>query len=215
NKAVLSQSTPLGELAGNVQPSIDLKSDTPVADTINRAIHTRRLQLFERLAERIGKLPSGAWNVAPDNVIVLPIVQSGRAEPYGILTIGLNPFRLLDEKYSGFFTLVGDQVATSFAEVFALEQERKRAEALAELDKAKTTFFSNISHEFRTPLTLLLGPIEEVLRDGGISREMEAKMELAYRNALRMQKLVNTLATAVLVRMHHRSRKHTTIIRKN
>jgi signal transduction histidine kinase len=38
---------------------------------------------------------------------------------------------------------------------------------LAELDRAKTTFFSNVSHELRTPLTLILGPLEDELRERG------------------------------------------------
>jgi signal transduction histidine kinase len=193
NKAVLRDSTPLGESAASVPVAIDLLSENPISNTLNKAIRSRKLQVFEQLSERVGKLPSGAWDQSPDQAIILPIVQTGSAEPYGVLTIGMNPFRLLDEKYSSFFSLVADQVATSFGDVFALEQERKRAEALAELDKAKTTFFSNISHEFRTPLTLLLGPIEEVMRDTQTPNGIVSKMELAYRNALRMQKLVNTL----------------------
>src|SRR5207248_1973094 len=65
--------------------------------------------------------------------------------------------------------------------------------ALAEIDRAKTAFFSNISHEFRTPLTLMLGPLQDALADaatGGVTREY---LEVAQRNALRLLKLVNSL----------------------
>ncbi|AFZ31248.1 multi-sensor signal transduction histidine kinase [Gloeocapsa sp. PCC 7428] len=77
----------------------------------------------------------------------------------------------------------------------AREQEHQRAETLAELDRAKTLFFSNVSHEFRTPLTLLLAPLQDALSDRThpllpIHRE---RLELAQRNSLRLLKLVNTL----------------------
>ena len=66
-------------------------------------------------------------------------------------------------------------------------------EALAEIDRAKIAFFSNVSHEFRTPLTLMLGPLEDLLSQNTLSTADRERLELAYRNALRQLKLVNTL----------------------
>jgi PAS domain S-box-containing protein len=76
-----------------------------------------------------------------------------------------------------------------------LEAERRRAEALAEIDRGKTLFFSNISHEFRTPLTLMLGSLEEMKREAAaaVPPPYYDRMDLVHRNGLRLLKLVNTL----------------------
>ncbi|HZY79556.1 MAG TPA: ATP-binding protein [Cyclobacteriaceae bacterium] len=192
-KAKLALSTDLSSSPGIISAEIDLEADHEIAQTLQRAVSTRQAQVFENLTKKIGALPKGAWPVGPEKVIVLPIGSTAVSEPYGLLIVGLNPYRLLDDKYRSFFSLVADQVANSFSSVHALAQERKRSEALAELDKAKTTFFSNISHEFRTPLTLLLAPVEDAMGDPKLDEENKARMSVAYRNALRMQKLVNTL----------------------
>jgi PAS domain S-box-containing protein len=71
-----------------------------------------------------------------------------------------------------------------------VEADKQRAEMLAELDRAKTTFFTNVSHELRTPLTLILGPLEDELRERGGGSD---RLELAHRNSLRLLKLVNSL----------------------
>ncbi len=77
----------------------------------------------------------------------------------------------------------------------AREEERQRAEALAELDRAKTLFFSNVSHEFRTPLTLLLAPVQDALSDSAnpLPPAQRERLKLVHRNSLRLLKLVNTL----------------------
>jgi PAS domain S-box-containing protein len=113
----------------------------------------------------------------------------------GNLIVGLNPRRPFDDLYRSFVTLVADQIAAAVANARAYEDERKRSEALAEIDRAKTAFFSNVSHEFRTPLTLMLGPLEDLLAGahGPLSSGAGAAVSLAHRNSLRLLKLVNSL----------------------
>jgi signal transduction histidine kinase len=61
------------------------------------------------------------------------------------------------------------------------------------LDQVKTQFFANVSHEFRTPLTLILGPLEELLEQPALTGAQKSQLETVHRNALRLLKLVNTL----------------------
>ncbi len=77
----------------------------------------------------------------------------------------------------------------------AMNELRDANGRLAELDAAKTEFFSNISHEFRTPLTLMLGPLEDALaeNDGVEDAALRQRLETVHRNALRLLRLVNSL----------------------
>lgn len=193
DKATLSGNTDLGSSAHMVPSTINLQENNDLAEVARQAVQTREIQLLREVHKSLGVLPKGAWEISSDKAIVLPIVQASSRDAFGFLIIGFNPYRLPDEKYSSFFRLVADQVATSFADVHVLEEERKRAESLAEIDRAKTIFFSNISHEFRTPLTLMLSPVEDALNDPRTIPDNKLRMEVVYRNGLRMQKLVNTL----------------------
>lgn len=75
---------------------------------------------------------------------------------------------------------------------FAIEQERQEAQRMHELDLMKMKFFTNVSHEFRTPLTLILTPVEKLLRTTEDPTQHK-QFELIYRNARRLLNLVNQL----------------------
>jgi signal transduction histidine kinase len=145
--------------------------------------------------DALGILPQGTWDRSPQQVVVLPIAPSGKTGRSGVLVAGLNPYRLYNDGYQGFLGLVAGQIAAAIANAQAYEEERRRAEALAELDRAKTTFFSNVSHEFRTPLTLMLGPLEELLgrQEAEDYSDHRSLVQVAHRNGLRLLKLVNSL----------------------
>ncbi|MFJ2740562.1 SpoIIE family protein phosphatase [Streptomyces sp. NPDC087440] len=138
-------------------------------------------------------LPAGVWPQPPQQALVTPLLQQGGA-PYGFLVAALNRYRPLDGDYRAFVELVAGHVAAGIAGARSYQAQQRRAEELAELDRAKTTFFSNISHEFRTPLTLIMGPVEE-LRGQLAQAEPQVREELdaVHRNGLRLSKLVNTL----------------------
>jgi PAS domain S-box-containing protein len=138
-------------------------------------------------------LPTGAWHEPPTQGLVVPLSPQG-GPPLGFLVAALNRHRMFDDGYRGFVELVAAHIAAGVGGARSYRAQQQRAESLAELDRAKTTFFSNISHEFRTPLTLILGPVQELLgRTAGVDPQAHGELELIQRNGLRLAKLVNTL----------------------
>jgi PAS domain S-box-containing protein len=126
--------------------------------------------------------------------VVLPMELSGTGRPAGFVVAGLNPLLAQSASYTRFHTLLASSISQGVTAAALFEQERRRAEALAELDRAKTAFFSNVSHELRTPLTLMLAPAEDALSSGETLSILEReRWSLVHRNALRLSKLVNTL----------------------
>ncbi|MHA7634648.1 ATP-binding response regulator [Corallococcus sp. M7] len=140
-------------------------------------------------------LTLGPYEEPPTHARVLPIHPAGMAEPFGYLVAGVSPRRAMDDAYRSFYEQLQATVTNAVSSVRAYEAEAQRAEALAAIDRAKTAFFSNVSHEFRTPLTLILGPLEESLADASapLPPTQRARQELTHRNALRLLKLVNSL----------------------
>ncbi|MGP1387743.1 MAG: ATP-binding protein [Thainema sp.] len=157
--------------------------------------------------------------------LMVPVIKQG--EPVGILCITQTTLRNWTEFEMDLVEEIADRTWATIErtraeaalrdaelqrvrEQSAREQEQQRAESLAELNQAKTQFFSNVSHEFRTPLTLLLGPLEDAIESvdewmsGSVDENpsthppiypstLQENLRLAHRNALRLLKLVNTL----------------------
>ena len=147
------------------------------------------------LGDRFTDLPTGAWAEPPTRALAIPLPRQGGGRPYGFLVAALDRYRPLDEGYRDFVHLVAGQLGAAIANSRARDADRRRAEELAELDEAKTAFFTNVSHELRTPLTLLLAPAEDALADADepLPAGQRRRIELIDRNARRLLGLVNTL----------------------
>jgi signal transduction histidine kinase len=181
-----------------------------VTETTAQVIGERRLKTLRDLAARtteattVEQVCELAAVVLAENGNDMPaariVVGSGEARPgehvfaapgVELYVVPSEHLRLDEGGYRDFLQLVAAGIATAIARVRALEEARARAEALAELDRAKTAFFSNVSHEFRTPLTLMLGPIEDAIARGQALAGSD--LETTHRNAVRLLKLVNAL----------------------
>src|SRR5262249_23846220 len=173
---------------------IRLDVDGPGVWALSTVAHAGRTETLTDLAERFTDLPTGAWKTPPTSAKGIPVTMPGHHHPRAILIAAISPMRALDDDYRTFFRLIAAQIASGLADAQAREDERRRTEALAELERAKTTFFSNVSHEFRTPLTLMIGPLEDLLTSAtALPREVTEAVRVAHRNALRLLKLVKPL----------------------
>ena len=130
----------------------------------------------------------------PTSAMLLPLRPVASEPPAGALICGLNPNLVVDDAYRGFLELVASRVSASIAEAQVRQHERDRLQRLADLDRAKTEFFSNVSHEFRTPLTLLLAPLEELSRrETQLPEPVGEELRVAARHARQLLNQVNTL----------------------
>ena len=180
-------------------PAAPLRITADHADPVWPVARLRRGEpvVVDGLRERFADLPAGAWAQPPRTAAAVPL--SSPAQEHGpvagFLVVGLNPHRVYDDGYRGFVELLANQIASGLVNAGSYEAERRRAESLAELDRAKTDFFSNVSHEFRTPLTLIMGPLAELRGSPTLEADDRAREELEVieRNARRLGKLVNTL----------------------
>ena len=184
------------EPGSDISPlTIDLREPGARGWPVAQALDKDALEVVKPLTDHFASVPAGPWSGPPTSAVVIPIPSSKPHAPVGAIVAGISARLKFDEYYKDFVELVRTQIATAIGHARAYEEERKRAEALAQIDRAKTAFFSNVSHEFRTPLTLLVGPIEDGLADTAapLPAVQRERQEIAHRNALRLLRLVNTL----------------------
>jgi signal transduction histidine kinase len=177
--------------------SIELPEESadPWSPFARLAVHQNAIAVVDNLISRLGDVPPGPWSEPPRAAVIVPIPSAQTADVRGFLIHGVSSRLQLDDNHRTFFQLIAAQIATAISNAEAYEGERRRAEGLAEIDRAKTTFFSNVSHEFRTPLTLMLGPLHDLLARNGTNLSSAAKeqLEMVNRNGARLLRLVNSL----------------------
>src|SRR5688572_9706761 len=100
--ASLVRFTNLGDATQVIPYNIDLTASDEISSSCAATLRQRKYQIVESLQTKIGVMPKGAWMVPPDKAIILPLAQRGQRDAYGMLVVGVNPFRLLDEKYTSF-----------------------------------------------------------------------------------------------------------------
>lgn len=178
----------------DVQRVIDLDKTKGKWATLSSAIKKNSI-VFNDFDKDWSSLPCGGWDLPPKSFIHVPVRAGKNKTAVAVITMALNPYRQFDDSFSNFVDLIADQVTLGVTNALAFKEEQKRSQALAEIDEAKTIFFGNVSHEFRTPLTLILGPVSDLLAKDSSSMVVADRdsLLLVQRNAWRLQKLVNSL----------------------
>ncbi len=135
-------------------------------------------------------VPELPLRITAQALLVVPLILDG--EIIGSISLRQNqhPRRWKSSEIE-LAQAVAAQAAIAVHQARLYQKTRQQAEQLLELDRQKTEFFQNISHEFRTPLTLTIGPLETAIaQKQGLSYEQS---EIALRNSRRLLRLVNQL----------------------
>lgn len=164
----------------------------PAAWPIHRASASTGPLVLTGLRESGRSLPGGPWPEAADNAVLISL-PTRTTDHQAAVILGVSPRRALDADYLSFLSVVAGQLTAAIASAQVREEECAKAAAMTALSQAKTDFVVNVSHEFRTPLTLLLGPLETVLSDLDADSPLREKLETAHRNAQRLLRLTNAL----------------------
>jgi signal transduction histidine kinase/chemotaxis response regulator CheB len=198
--AYLSAATGLTEPSPALIRSVALAQSSrwPLHATMSRG----EAQVVDDLQERFPGLAAGPGPEPPGTALILPVgaIRTGTDGPAAVLVAGVSSHAVLDTDYRRFLDLVAEHAGAALTRARRGRDAQERIAVLAELNHVKTEFFANVSHEFRTPLTLLLLPIEQMIErlgDGPDAPSPHARnaedLRQVHRNALRLLRLVDGL----------------------
>lgn len=162
------------------------------------ALQSRKPIFISDLQGRNEGIEPRGWPDASTTAVVIPILGDNDVEPQAVFVFGLNPRRPWSESEAQFLQLLAKQISTGIDSARSFEEATQKAQALARLDSAKTAFFSNISHELRQPLQLILGPLEDMMqtrksKDNAEDESTRKSLKMIHRHAQRLLRLVNSL----------------------
>jgi signal transduction histidine kinase/DNA-binding response OmpR family regulator len=177
--------------------SCELVDLAPTTGAVLEVLEHGGTALVSGLRERYPGVfaPGPLGPLTPDQAFVLPVVMLGTRRPIGVLVLGINPYWRPDDAYTAFTAMAARQLGVMVTDAVSYQNERKRQQALAELDRARTEFFQNVSHELRAPLTMLLTPLQDILNEPGVVLPAAARdtVETSIRAGDRLQRVVEAL----------------------
>ena len=161
---------------------------------IRKALATRQCVIMDDCRDLIRDYPVRVWDELPISAIVVPICsESSMDTPEAVLILGINIRRPIDAEYDSWLQVIRAHLTSAHASVKAAQAEAQRIEDAAKMDRAKTAWFKGAAHDLRGPLTLIGGPIGELLEDPRLTPGQYQSLSTAKRNVDRLTRVINAL----------------------
>lgn len=150
------------------------------------------------VGRHFGPLPSGGWEVPPRELVVMPLRATREREFIGVIVAGVNAHRPMDAEYRSFFEAVSRQISILILRARTYGRERKLSEEMEQQRRTWASFVDFANDEFRAPLTLTLGLLDQVLHEPNTDGTRQpAQFSGIRRGTLQLWNAVDTLTDLI------------------